>query len=85
VLGQASTFLHTKVHFLMLLWAVRQVNIKKGLGQVMRIVDAATKTTIGFIPFGNSEGTNISPFKVLAVTPKLVTILAKAHGQTPTD
>ena len=85
MLGQASTFLHTKVHFLILLWAVRQVNIKKGLGQVMRIVGAATKTTIGFIPSGNSEGTNISPFKVLAVTPKLATILAKANGQTPAD
>ena len=37
----------------MLLWAVRQLNIKEGLGQVMRIVGAATKAAIGFNPFGN--------------------------------
>lgn len=85
VLGQASTFLHTKVHILMLLWAVRQLNIKEGLGQVMRIVGAVTKAAIGFNPFGNEGGTNVSPFKVLPVTPKLVTILAKTNVKTPTD
>jgi hypothetical protein len=84
VLGQASTLLHTKVHILMLFWAVRQVNIKEGLGQVMRIVGAATKTAIGFIPSGNTGGTNVSPFKVLAVSPKLASILAKARSSTQT-
>ena len=85
VFGQASTFLNTKVHILMLLWAVRQLNIKEGLGQVMRIVGAATKAAIGFNPFGNEGGTNVSPFKVLPVTPKLVTILAKTNVKTPND
>lgn len=85
VLGQASTFLHTKVHILMLCWAVRQVNIKEGLGQIMRIVGAATKTAIGLVPSGNTGGTNVSPFKVLPVSPKLAIILAKANGQATTD
>ncbi|PKG99955.1 DUF3703 domain-containing protein [Paraglaciecola sp. MB-3u-78] len=84
VLGQASTFLHTKVHILMLFWAVRQVNIKEGLGQVMRIVGAATKTAIGFIPAGNTGGTNVSPFKVLPVSPKLASILARANSSAQT-
>jgi hypothetical protein len=79
VIGQASTVLHTKVHILMLLWAVRQVNFKEGLGQIMRIVGAATKTAIGFIPTGNTGGTNVSPFKVLPISPKLAAIIAKAH------
>jgi hypothetical protein len=82
VLGQASSLLHTKVHFLMLFWAVRQVNVKEGLGQIMRIVGAATKTAVGLVPSGNTGGTNISPFKVLPVSPKLATILAKANKQT---
>lgn len=84
VLGQASTLLHTKVHTLMLFWAVRQVNIKEGLGQVMRIVGAATKTAIGFIPTGNTGGTNVNPFKVLPVSPKLAAIITKANS-TQTD
>jgi hypothetical protein len=84
VLGQASTLLHTKVHALMLFWAVRQVNIKEGLGQVMRIVGAATKTAIGFIPTGNTGGTNVNPFKVLPVSPKLAAIITKANS-TQTD
>lgn len=79
VLGQASTYLHTKVHLLMLFWAIRQFNFKEALGQVMRIIGAATKTAVGFIPAGNTGGTNVSPFKVLPVSPKLATIIAKAN------
>ena len=78
VLGQASTILHTKAHVLMLFWAIRQVNVKEGLGQVLRIVGASTKTTIGFVPFGNTGGTNVSPFKVLPVLLELAAIIAKA-------
>jgi hypothetical protein len=84
VLGQASTLLHTKVHILMLSWAVRQVNIKEGLGQVMRIVGAATKTAIGFIPTGNTGGTNVSPFKVLPVSPKFAAIMTRANSSAQT-
>ena len=80
VLGQASTLLHTKVHVLMFLWAVRQVNLKEGIGQVMRIVGAATKTAIGFIPAGNTGGANVSPFKVLPVSHKFAAIIAKANS-----
>tara|TARA_R110002153_G_scaffold3042_4_gene14397 strand:+ start:7537 stop:7914 length:378 start_codon:yes stop_codon:yes gene_type:complete len=85
VLGQASTLLHTKVHLLMLLWAIRQVDIKECLGQIFRIVGAATKTAIGFIPTGNTGGTNVSPFKVLPVSSKLASIIAKANHSVQTD
>ncbi|WP_339723151.1 DUF3703 domain-containing protein [uncultured Paraglaciecola sp.] len=80
VLGQASTYLHTKVHILMLFWAMRQLNFKEGLGQVMRIVGAATKTAIGLVPSGNTGGTNVSPFKVLPISPQLAAILDKANN-----
>lgn len=82
VLGQASTLLHTKVHILMLFWAVRQVNIKEFLGQVMRIIGAATKTAIGLVPLGNTGGTNVSPFKVLPLSPKHTNILTQANDRT---
>lgn len=84
VLGQASTYLHTKVHLLMLFWAIRQVNIKEGLGQVMRIAGAATKTAIGFVPSGNTGGTNVNPFKVLPVSPQLAAIITKANNGAQT-
>ena len=80
VLGQASTILHTKVHLLMLFWAIRQVDVKECLGQALRIIGAATKTAIGFIPSGNTGGTNVHPFKVLPVSPKLAAIIANANS-----
>jgi len=54
VLGQSSTLLHTKVHILMLFWAIRRVDIKESVGQVYRIIGAATKTANGFIPHGTT-------------------------------
>jgi hypothetical protein len=54
------------------------------LALVMRIVGAATKTAIGFIPTGNTGGTNVSPFKVLPVSPRLKTIITKANSSTQT-
>ena len=80
VLGQTSTVLHTKVHMLMLFWAVRQTNIKECLGQILRIIGAATKTAIGFVPYGNTGGTNVHPFKVLPVSSALATIINKAKS-----
>ena len=85
VLGQASTILHTKVHVLMFFWAVRQVNIKECLGQVLRIIGALTKTAIGFIPSGNTGGSNVSPLKVLPISPELNAIIAKAKQNTQLD
>ncbi|MDN4502939.1 DUF3703 domain-containing protein [Alteromonadaceae bacterium BrNp21-10] len=68
VLGQNSTYLHVKAHWLMLLWGVRQFQIKEVLGQLLRIIGAATKTAIGWVPSGNTGGANISPFKSLPLT-----------------
>jgi hypothetical protein len=61
-------------------WAVRQVDIQEGLGHAMRIVEAATKTTIEFISSGNTRGVNVSPFKMLPVCPKLAAIINKANS-----
>lgn len=69
VLGQESTWWHVKVHVLMFKWAFNRKDIKEMLGQVVRIVGAATKTAIGLVPIGNTGGTNISPFKPLPLKP----------------
>ena len=75
VLGQSSTFHHVRVHWRMFCWGWRQRDIKECVGQLMRIVGAATKTAIGFVPSGNTGGSNISPFKVLPIPSELNRII----------
>ena len=71
VLGQASTAHHVRVHWRMFLWGIQQRNAKECLGQVFRIIGAATKTVFGLIPHGNTGGSNVSPFKAMAVPAEL--------------
>ena len=78
VLGQESTWWHVKVHGLMFCWAVRQLDVKECIGQLIRIVGAATKTAIGLVPTGNTGGSNISPFKRLPIRPEHQLAINKA-------
>lgn len=82
VLGQESTYWHVRVHVLMLLWAIRYAAPKEFLGQIFRIVGAATKTAIGLVPKGNTGGSNVSPFKVMPISSRHETLIenAKAGG-----
>lgn len=68
VLGQSSTYWHTKVHLLMLVWGLRNGSLKEVLGQMLRVIGAATKTAIGLVPEGNTGGTNVSPFRPMPLT-----------------
>ena len=79
VLGQSSTRLHVMAHWHMLTWAVRNARPGEFVGQVMRIVGAATKTAMGLVPEGNTGGSNISPFKRMAVRGDLAAIIEKAR------
>ncbi len=71
VLGQASTAHHVRVHWRMFLWGLQQRDAKECLGQLFRIIGAATKTVFGLIPHGNTGGANVSPFKPMAVSTEL--------------
>jgi hypothetical protein len=75
VLGQASTIEHVRTHCLMLLWAVRNKAPRELLGQVFRIVGAATKTAFGLVPRGNTGGADVSPFQPMRVPADLEAIL----------
>jgi hypothetical protein len=68
----------------MLDWAVRRRDPREIVGQVFRIVGAATKTAIGLIPTGNTGGSNVSPFKRMPIPEDLADILASASKQ-PAD
>jgi Protein of unknown function (DUF3703) len=80
ILGQTSTVEHVRTHWLMLIWAVRHRQPREVVGQLTRIVGAAAATPIGWVPIGNTGGSNISPFKPLPVPADLQKILsALAH------
>jgi len=80
VLGQASTREHVRVHWRMLTWAWRQRDAREFFGQIVRIIGAATKTFIGFVPSGNTGGANVSAVKPMPVDPELAAIIEKARG-----
>lgn len=75
ILGQASTVEHVRVHALMFAWALRQRKASEIMGQILRIIGAATKTMFGLVPIGNTGGSNVSPFKPMPIPTDLKKIL----------
>lgn len=78
VLGQESTYHHVKVHYLMLMWGIRQKNSGEIFGQIVRMVGAITKTMLGLVPKGDTGGSNISPFRSLPIKPEFSEIINQA-------
>lgn len=79
VLGQPSTREHVRVHWHMLLWAVRHRDAHEFFGQVLRLIGAATKTFIGLVPTGNTGGANVSPVKPMPLDPELERIIERCR------
>jgi hypothetical protein len=67
VLGQASTWQHTRVHWRMLKLGLRMRSPREIWGQIIRIVGAATKTPFGIYPKGNTGGSNVWFFKPMPI------------------
>lgn len=80
VLGQSSTVLHVRAHWHMLRWAVAQRSLREVWGQLLRLVGAATKTAVGWVPRGNTGGSNVPPWKPLPVEPALQRLIDSAGG-----
>ncbi|MDX1636255.1 MAG: DUF3703 domain-containing protein [Marinobacter sp.] len=80
VLGQASTYWHVKVHVLMLMWALRQRDLREFLGQVFRTLGAALGTALGMVPQGNTGGANVSPFRKMPIDPELQGLIERAKA-----
>lgn len=80
VLGQPSTLQHVRVHGRMLVWGWRQRSIRECLGQVPRMIGAATLTVFGLVPAGNTGGSRVSPFQPMAVAPELAAIIERARS-----
>jgi hypothetical protein len=80
ILGQASTREHVRVHWRMLKWGWRRKDSSEVRGQITRLIGAATKTFIGWVPTGNTGGANVSPIKSMPIDPALADIIEKARG-----
>ncbi|MBK9164551.1 MAG: DUF3703 domain-containing protein [Acidobacteria bacterium] len=81
VLGQASTFQHTRVHWLMLKHGIRERNKREVAGQILRIGGAATKTPLGIYPKGNTGGANVNPLRPMPIPDDLAAILVGTEGK----
>ncbi len=82
VLGQASTLLHVRVHWHMLVWGLRQRSAREVFGQSVRLIGAATKTPFGLVPTGNTGGANVSPVRRMAIAPDLQRLIDAARSGT---
>ena len=82
VLGQESTFLHIKVHYLMLLWGARHKDIREVAGQIIRLIGAAALTKVKGVPIGNTGGSNVSAIKPMPIKQEHAEIIAKAKENT---
>jgi hypothetical protein len=80
VLSQAATLLHVRVHAAMLLWGLRHRSGREIVGQLFRIVGAATKTWVGLVPQGNTGGANVGAFRRMPIAPELQRLIAAAGG-----
>ncbi|VEL98234.1 uncharacterized protein DUF3703 [Alteromonas sp. 76-1] len=76
VIGQRSTYFHTLVHLRMLVFALRYRILNEIIGQVIRILGAMTKTAFGFLPTGNTGGSNVRAFQPMPISKENETILA---------
>jgi hypothetical protein len=63
----------------MMIWGIKQRSFHEVLGQLIRMLGAATKTVLGLIPAGNTGGANISPFQALAIPHDLQFMINQAR------
>lgn len=80
VLGQRSTVQHVRVHLAMLVWGLRQHNTRETIGQITRLIGAATKTWLGLIPPGNTGGANVSAFMPMPIPDDLAELIDVARS-----
>jgi hypothetical protein len=68
------------VHLHMLQWGIRHRRPREVLGQVLRLLGAATKTAIGLVPEGNTGGANVSALKPMPIPQDLSAIIRQAQA-----
>ena len=85
VLGQTSTFEHTRIHWRMFKLGLRTRSLAEMWGQFIRIIGAATKTPFGIYPKGNTGGSNVWFFKPMPIAEDLKAILESTPDRVAGD
>ncbi|MEQ8859015.1 MAG: DUF3703 domain-containing protein [Pseudomonadales bacterium] len=81
VLGQGATVEHVRVHWGMLLWAIRYARPREVVGQIWRLMAAGLTTRFGWLPEGNTGGADVSAFRPMPIPPDLQHVIDAAHGR----
>ena len=76
VLGQASTYIHTRVHWRMFKVALKMHSPREIWGQIIRIIGASTKTPFGIYPTGNTGGSDVWFFQRQPIPKDLQAIIS---------
>lgn len=79
VLGQASTWQHTRIHWRMFNLGLAMHSPREIWGQFVRIIGAATKTPLGVYPTGNTGGSDVWFFKPMPIPDDLAAIIEKTR------
>ncbi len=79
ILGQQSTVEHMRVHWAMFRWALRQNVASEAFGQAWRLAGAGLKTWLGWLPTGNTGGSNVSGFRPMPVPADLQRLIDAAR------
>ncbi len=75
ILGQSSPYQHSRVHWLMLMFAFRIKNTHEILGQIPRLLFGGVKSFVGTIPIGNTGGADVPPLRPMEIPEDLGKIL----------
>ena len=63
ILGQRFIVPHTLTHLWMLKVAFHKKDLKEIIGQLFRIITGVVGSAVGVLPYGNTGGSNVNPFK----------------------
>lgn len=77
ILGQQWPFQHTRVHWIMIVFAIRIKNMREILGQIPRLFFGGVKSFVGTVPIGNTGGADVPPLKPMEIPQDLQSILNK--------
>lgn len=79
IIGQKYPYEHSLVHCKMLLFGIKIKSSKEILGQIPRLIFGGVKSFVGYIPIGNTGGSNVPPLKPMEI-PNDIQEIIKANS-----
>ncbi len=83
ILSQPSAWLHTRVHWAMLVLSVRVFDLRELVGQLVRLAVAGIGSTVGRFPVGNTGRARAPLTMPMPVPDDLAATLSSALGAWP--